>query len=125
MYNFIATLDSVDKRLKRQMYGLEEAGILTLQRAAGGGGGGAGAAVVNGGGNTIAAAAAAGSGEKPGPSLDPDGMGRIGTLDVGRLNAGRATVECAMEAELWSRARSHLDRVVGNHQDGLGDEMVQ
>lgn len=43
--------------------------------------------------------------------LDPDGVGRYGNLDVGRLNMAIDTVERDMERELWARAREHAERV--------------
>ncbi len=113
MDSVIVMLHSVDTRLKRQIYGLEEAGIITLptaaQRAEEGGGGTTGAP----GGVTGADAVKA--------SLKPDGVGKIGNLDVGILNANSSTVERDMESELWTRLREHLERAT---QDGTeGDPM--
>jgi hypothetical protein len=100
VYAFLGTLDSIDKRLKRQMYGLEEAGILSLAKET----------VIHGL-------------TEPKPSLYPDGNGKIGGLDVGRLNAGGATVERDMERELWERASVHLD-AVAKRQSEEGDVMM-
>lgn len=44
--------------------------------------------------------------------LDPDGRGRYGNLDVGRMNMAIDTVERDMERELWQRAKEHAERVV-------------
>lgn len=43
--------------------------------------------------------------------LDPDGVGRYGNLDVGRMNMAIDTVERDMERELWARAREHAERL--------------
>lgn len=50
--------------------------------------------------------------------LDPDGVGRYGNLDVGRMNMAIDTVERDMERELWVRAREHAERVV--REKGIG-----
>ncbi|OIW29480.1 hypothetical protein CONLIGDRAFT_643579 [Coniochaeta ligniaria NRRL 30616] len=109
MNAFMATLHSVDVRLKRQIWGLEEAGIVTLKRASregadGASGGGGNAVVGSGGGGSGAAAVKT--------NLEPDGVGKIGGLDVGWLNARSSKVERDMEAELWTGMRKHLEGVV-------------
>ncbi|SPQ21295.1 866d7096-448d-4342-b644-f79b7b429306 [Thermothielavioides terrestris] len=76
------------------------------------GGGGEGAA--SDGGKAKAAA--------PVARLEPDGMGRYGKLDVGKLNMASSTVERDMEEELWRRAREQLARVVGGSGAGQGQE---
>ncbi|KAJ9142612.1 hypothetical protein NKR23_g6984 [Pleurostoma richardsiae] len=96
---FLATLHSVDVRLKRQIMGLEEAGIVTLKDAK-------------------AASAATG--------IEPDGVGNIGGLDVGWLNSRGNKVERDMEAELWTKARAHLEGLAGAgeaHQAGVGQDV--
>ncbi len=109
MDSVIVMLHSVDTRLKRQIYGLEEAGIITLptpaQRAeeSGANTGGAGG---TGGADAIKA------------SLKPDGVGKIGNLDVGILNANSSTVEREMESELWTRMREHLERMADERAGG-------
>lgn len=99
MGKFLTTLHAVDVRLKRQIFGLEEAGILTLDGArlpkdkdAAGGGGGGGA-------------------QKP--TLEPNGLGMMGSLDVGWLNSRSNQNERDMEAELWTKARKTLESVAG------------
>ncbi|KAK1826780.1 mediator complex, subunit Med11 [Podospora conica] len=109
--DFINTLDRIDKVLKRHIFALEEAGIITLR-----------------GGNLAEGAADGGpagqqdGGAKDGPGaggsssskgvvvarLDPDGMGRIGAYDVGHLNMASSAVERDMEGELWARTREVL-----------------
>ncbi|KAK3325348.1 mediator complex protein-domain-containing protein [Apodospora peruviana] len=124
---FIDTLDRIDKHLRRQIYALEEAGIITLRSSTsdqqpvsqisdgGGGEGGtsAAAAAAAGGGGGGASGGRGGAG-KGGPrtnGLIPDGMGRYGGLDVGVLNMAGNTVERDMESELWKNARKLLETV--------------
>ncbi|TPX08731.1 uncharacterized protein E0L32_009793 [Thyridium curvatum] len=78
---FLLTLHSVDVRLKRQIMGLEEAGIISLKE------------------------------NKGQASLEPNGIGNIGNLDVGWLNSRSNKVERDMEAELWERAKEHLEGI--------------
>lgn len=103
MNAFLETLHSVDVRLKRQIWGLEEAGIITLKSAREGSDGSAAAGSAAGG-------QASALGVKA--NLDPDGVGKIGGLDVGWLNARSRKAERDMEAELWTGMRKHLESVV-------------
>ena len=117
--DFLDTLDRVDKHLKRQIWALEEAGIITL-RGVGGGGEGAQAdgGPASGGGQDggakdgpVGGAAGASSSSLSKAvvaRLDPDGMGRIGAFDVGHLNMASSAVERDMEGELWARTRGVL-----------------
>ncbi|AEO63217.1 uncharacterized protein THITE_2108142 [Thermothielavioides terrestris NRRL 8126] len=86
--------------------------LAQAQVGGGGGGGGEGAA---GDGSKAKAAA-------PVARLEPDGMGRYGKLDVGKLNMASSTVERDMEEELWRRAREQLARVVSGSGAGQGQE---
>lgn len=104
MERFLTTLTSVDVRLKRQIFGLEEAGILTLDKA------------------RLKDDDLLSGGQRP--ALEPNGMGMVGSLDVGWLKSRSNQVEREMEAELWTKARKHLDDVAGgakNGGDGAGD----
>lgn len=85
MEKFLSTLHSVNVRLKRQIWGLEEAGILKDKPKDDDGNAG------------------------PRPTLEPNGLGMIGNLDVGWLNSRSNQVEREMEAELWTKARKHLE----------------
>ncbi|ORY71336.1 mediator complex, subunit Med11 [Pseudomassariella vexata] len=93
---FFRTLHSVDVRVKRQIWGLEEAGIIKLGK---------------------------GDDEeettktKRKPRLEPDGDGKIGGLDAGYLNSRSNKVEREMEAELWKQAEGFLKSTLEKHQD--------
>ncbi|KAK3948235.1 mediator complex protein-domain-containing protein [Pseudoneurospora amorphoporcata] len=134
---FLSTLDRVDKQLRRQIYAMEEAGIINLRSSSSNPnannpdddsntGGEPNASNKPGG--YAAASAPKNPGELTRPAkiethkgakwvrpvaarLDPDGVGRYGNLDVGRMNMAIDTVERDMERELWARAREHAERV--------------
>ncbi|KAI1399451.1 mediator complex, subunit Med11 [Hypoxylon fuscum] len=117
MDDFLHALRAINVGMKRQIWGLEEAGIVTSE--------GAGAsketavssqsqsqsqstaegAGVGGGGGEVAAHAT-------GPSLKPDGDGRIGGLDVGWLNSRSDKVERDMEGDLWNDAEKFVLQVL-------------
>ncbi|KAK6068225.1 hypothetical protein SCUP234_10213 [Seiridium cupressi] len=86
MNDFLRTLRSVNVRMKRQIWGLEEAGIIKSSDAPTGD-------------------AAADDGLK---ALEPDGNGKIGGMDVGWLNSRSNKVERDMESELWDQAEAFL-----------------
>lgn len=126
MDGLLDTLHEVDVHMKRQILALEEAGIIRLGKSDGGGGGGSGAATgasasdggASGGmagGDALGkpgAVPVAGSGA-PKASLEPNGVGSIGNLDVGWLNSRNSKVERDMEAELWARMRVFLEGFEG------------
>lgn len=85
MDSFLTTLHSVDVRLKRQIWGLEEAGLISLKES-----------------------------RPSGVSLEPNGVGDIGSLDVGWLNSRSNKVDRDMEAELWSTMRATVERLDQN-----------
>ncbi|KAL1902760.1 hypothetical protein Sste5346_000670 [Sporothrix stenoceras] len=88
MDSFLTTLHSVDVRLKRQIWGLEEAGLISLKES------------------------------KPFEvSLEPNGVGDIGSLDVGWLNSRSNKVDRDMETELWSTMRATVERLGQNDSD--------
>jgi len=128
---FIETLDRIDKQLKRQIYALEEAGIITLRstsdQAAADGSMSTDAPTQSF--SSVASAqqdGAIGARTKgPVTSLDPDGMGRYGKLDAGVLNIASNTVERDMESELWKRAREHLTKVAANQGNTSADRMQE
>ncbi|KAK4100122.1 hypothetical protein N658DRAFT_508076 [Parathielavia hyrcaniae] len=132
---FFQTIDRVDKHLTRQILALEEAGIITLRSTGAGAGVGAEGEAPGssqpqhggaGGGGGEASAVRAARGASAVPRLEPDGMGRFGSLDVGKLNMASSTVERDMERDLWRRAREELARLVeGSGDGGLGDRMEE
>lgn len=96
MEKFLSTLHSVNVRLKRQIWGLEEAGILKDKPKDDEGNAG------------------------PRPTLEPNGLGMIGNLDVGWLNSRSNQVEREMEAELWTKARKHLETMASTSGASVG-----
>jgi Mediator complex protein len=92
MNDMLTTLHRVDVLMKRQIWALEEAGIIKLAAAE--------RVTVDAEAKLLAKS-----------SLEPNGVGSIGNLDVGWLNSRSSKVERDMEAELWGRARKLLERV--------------
>ncbi|POS77908.1 hypothetical protein DHEL01_v203700 [Diaporthe helianthi] len=117
MNKFLSTLHSVDARLKRQILGLDEAGIISLpsnkDAAAAARDSGKPKDGEDAGAGAGAAAAAAATAPGAKPALEPDGVGKVGDLDVGWLNSRSNQVEREMEAELWTKARRHLETLSG------------
>lgn len=103
MNKFLSTLHSVDARLKRQILGLDEAGIISLPSNKD--------APKDKPKDDDAATGPVAPGPKP--ALEPDGVGMVGDLDVGWLNSRSNQVEREMEAELWTKARKHLETLSG------------
>ncbi|RYP00320.1 hypothetical protein DL763_000931 [Monosporascus cannonballus] len=93
MNDFMRTLRRVNVGIKRQISGLEEAGIITLRKDDG------------------TAADSQGSANQQ-ARLEPDGDGKIGGLDPGWLNSRSNQVEREMEAELWGQADEFLRKLL-------------
>ncbi|OLN89782.1 hypothetical protein CCHL11_09507 [Colletotrichum chlorophyti] len=110
MDSLLTTLHNVDVHMKRQILGLEEAGIIKLRGDAEKGR----QVVMNEDAKIVAR-----------PSLEPNGVGTIGNLDVGWLNSRNNKVERDMEAELWSKMREFLERYHAQEKDDRvgGDRM--
>ena len=107
--DFLRTLHWVDVRMKRQILGLEEAGIINQQPKDGGVGG------------------STGSKSKPKNSLEADGFGKIAGMDPGFLNSRSNKVEREMEAELWEQMKSFLGERLEedtNQSDGKDQPMA-
>ncbi|KZL83463.1 mediator complex protein [Colletotrichum incanum] len=115
----LSTLHTVDVHMKRQIMGLEEAGIIKLR------GDGGGPGDKNAGGRQVVMNEDAKIVARP--SLEPNGVGTIGNLDVGWLNSRNNKVERDMEAELWAKMREFLERYHAQEQEasGEGDRMQQ
>lgn len=84
---FVSTLHYIDVHLKRQILGLEEAGIIDLSNDA------------------------EGAAEKG--DVRPTAVGTVGSLDLGWLNSRGDRVERGMEGELWEKGRGFLEGVKG------------
>ncbi|CAJ0551066.1 Ff.00g109960.m01.CDS01 [Fusarium sp. VM40] len=91
--SFLTTLHTVDVKMKRQIFALEEAGIIDLappkrQEAEG----------------PILTA------QPILPSQRPNGVGAVGNIGAGWLNSRGTRVERDMEAELWDKAKDLLKK---------------
>ena len=108
--DFLRTLQSVDIRLRRQIDGLEEAGIIPAgptsakpkPKEAIGASMGAGMAGLQAGQSAV-------GGDK-GERLTV-AEGQMGKLDIGWLNSRSGSVDRNMEAELWQKARTFMEKV--------------
>lgn len=114
MDGLLETLHDVDVHMKRQILGLEEAGIIRLsQRASAANNPDAASGSQRP--PALTAAQPAGPGAQPRAevaaaraSLEPNAVGSIGQLDVGWLNSRNSKVERDMEAELWAGLKTSL-----------------
>lgn len=105
---YFRLLHSISVRLKRQIYALEEADIITseayskeLSIAAS-----SGSAALGGGPSSAPMSQVQGGVERPSRVI----AGGLGNLDVGWLNSRNDSVGREMEAELWAQAKALLDR---------------
>ncbi|KAH9995863.1 mediator complex, subunit Med11 [Xylariaceae sp. FL0662B] len=98
MNDFLRTLRAVNVGMKRQIWGLEEAGIISASKKES-------QSTKDEGGEVQIA------GHRNGP-IEPDGDGKIGGLDVGWLNSRSDKVERDMEATLWDEAETFLQRLI-------------
>lgn len=98
MNDFLRTLRAVNVGMKRQIWGLEEADIVTLD--------------TNDAQSSEAETSKTGGAGNRNIPLQPDGDGKIGGLDVGWLNSRSDKVEKDMEADLWNEAESFLQRLL-------------
>ncbi|KAI0456993.1 mediator complex, subunit Med11 [Xylaria acuta] len=113
MEDFIKAFRTVNVGMKRQIWGLEEAGIISLGKKE--------PNTREEGGEVQASSARNGL-------LEPDGNGKIGGLDVGWLNSRNNKVERDMEADLWQEAEDILQRLIAHQRQGTNpatnDSMV-
>lgn len=105
--SYLQTLQSVDVRLKRQIYGLEEADIIPADKAS---------SKIKGDSQDSQASAASGKTGPGGASAHVNGG--IGKLDIGWLNSRSGRVGRDMEAELWAEAKGFLEKVLAEQTDG-------
>ena len=102
---YFSLLSSIDVRLRRQVYALEEASVLGPEsNSRGGDGTGAGAK---------GAGAAAGA------------AGAANPLDISWLNSRKDTVGKDKEAELWASARQFVEQLDSKDSNGDGPEQMQ
>ncbi|KAJ8106983.1 hypothetical protein ONZ43_g6879 [Nemania bipapillata] len=101
MDEFMKTLRTVNVNMKRQIWGLEEAGIISLNKRE--------VATREEGGEVQAI-------NSRNRLLEPDGNGKIGGLDVGWLNSRSNKVEKDMEADLWQEAENILQRLIAHQR---------
>ncbi|KAI0598844.1 mediator complex, subunit Med11 [Biscogniauxia sp. FL1348] len=106
MDDFLRTLRAVNVGMKRQIWGLEEAGIITLSKKDS-----QSVREENGEVQMVTT--------RSGP-LEPDGNGKIGGLDVGWLNSRSNKVERDMEAHMWDEAEAIMNRVMGTFNESHG-----
>ncbi|KAI0490994.1 hypothetical protein F4859DRAFT_30576 [Xylaria cf. heliscus] len=108
MDEFMRTLRTVNVGIKRQIWGLEEAGIISLAKKE--------PKTREEGGEVQASNVRNGL-------LEPDGNGKIGGLDVGWLNSRNNKVERDMEADLWQEAEDILQRLVAHKQQDTNSDI--
>ncbi|KAF2969372.1 hypothetical protein GQX73_g4239 [Xylaria multiplex] len=108
MDEFMRTLRTVNVGIKRQIWGLEEAGIISLGKKE--------LSTREEGGEVLASNTRNGV-------LEPDGNGKIGGLDVGWLNSRSNKVEKDMEADLWQEAEDILLRLITHQQQRANQEV--
>ncbi|KAJ5245845.1 hypothetical protein N7468_000828 [Penicillium chermesinum] len=103
---YFALLSSIDVRLRRQVYALEEATVLAPETASRTG-------------DTVGASGGAGAGPAAasGTAANP--------LDVSWLNSRKDTVGKDKEAELWAGARQFMDQLEKTSTTGVEAEKMQ
>ncbi|KAI2463409.1 mediator complex, subunit Med11 [Annulohypoxylon bovei var. microspora] len=97
MNDFLRTLRTVNVGMKRQIWGLEEEQIISLDKEP--------QNLRDEGGEVQIA-------NHRNAPLKPDGDGKIGGLDVGWLNSRSDKVERDMEADLWNEAEAFLQHLL-------------
>ncbi|KAH6669174.1 mediator complex protein [Plectosphaerella plurivora] len=125
MDGLLETLHDVDVHMKRQILGLEEAGIIRLSQRANPDAPAGGASASSSQRTGALTASQSGPGAQPRAevaavraSLEPNGVGSIGALDVGWLNSRNSKVERDMEAELWAGMKHSLEDYEKAQRDG-------
>ncbi|CAJ2508299.1 Uu.00g094850.m01.CDS01 [Anthostomella pinea] len=106
MEDFLRTLRKVNVGMKRQIWGLEEADIISLPQPQ--------KTTASAAGFREEGAEAQATNSARGGALQPDGDGKIGGLDVGWLNSRSNKVERDMEAYLWDDAENILRKLLAH-----------
>jgi hypothetical protein len=117
---YLRTLQSVDVRLRRQIYGLEESDIIPGEKTKAKAG--EGQESMAGGMGALVAGQGAGGKEETVITVGEGGMGK---LDIGWLNTRSQSVDRNMEAELWAKARKFLEEFEKSDQNGSGDQDME
>jgi hypothetical protein len=117
---YLRTLQSVDVRLRRQIYGLEEANIIPAEKTKAKAN--EGQETMLGGMSALMAGQGAGGKEE---TLISVGEGGIGKLDIGWLNSRSGSVDRDMEAELWERAKVFMEAIDKTGEDGAESNTSQ
>ncbi|KAI1438317.1 mediator complex, subunit Med11 [Xylaria sp. CBS 124048] len=107
MDEFMRTLRTVNVGMKRQIWGLEEAGIIALDKKEP---------------NTREEGGEVRANPTRNSRLEPDGNGKIGGLDVGWLNSRSNKVEKDMEADLWQEAENLLQQLLSHQKQGTSQD---
>ncbi|KAL1971729.1 hypothetical protein VTN31DRAFT_1817 [Thermomyces dupontii] len=117
---YFALLSSIDVRLRRQVYALEEAGIVAPENAPapGAGGGSGGGAVGTSFRSDVSSGAAATT--SAGGGAGGAGSSSFNPLEISWLNTRKDTVERDKEAELWAAAGEFAARVSGGDSEMEG-----
>jgi hypothetical protein len=110
---YLRTLQSVDVRLRRQIYGLEEEDIIPAEKGKMKSNEGQDG-ILGGVGSSMANQGAAGK-EETQISVGDGGMGK---LEIGWLNSRSGRVGMAMEAELWEKAKGFLEGIEKTAEGG-------
>lgn len=114
---YLQSLQSIDVRLRRQIYGLEEANIIPPEKLR----------PIATNKSEVSAMPIGYRGPPQGRKEEDDsgaggvkggesGLG-IGSLDIGLLNSKSGRVGREMEAELWGKARKYLEDRQGSDRD--------
>lgn len=108
--SYFTSLSSLDVQLRRQIYALEEAGILPTEAAfketpA--------SLAVPSGVSTLGGLSNAQSSKQTGSSRAAITGDGLGSLDIGWLNSRNDHIGKEMEAELWEVAQTSVDRFEG------------
>lgn len=112
---YFALLSSIDVRLRRQVYALEEAGILDAEAVSANTGSFRGDAAGGAGAGSNAAAGGGGAGGA--------GAGQFSPLEISWLNSRKDTVGKDKEAESWAAARELVKRLQTENGQANADKM--
>ena len=116
---YFSCLSSIDVGLRRQIYALEEAKIISAEKAVKESQSKLGVPTAFSSANGSASSA---SGLQPNKERSGLEGGRLGSLDVGWLNSRNDRVGKEMEAELWSKAEDFVRRLENRSEKMKNEE---